>query len=193
MAPSRSYWQSLIFRFVALDLTLLTAIPPTSRPKLLRGRANGETVSLALLGSNEIRRRRGLVRSRSLFLNETGNPHFDSLTIEHNGILAAAKWDRDIWDELFAWFAGLHEEADELYVGGSLRRLPKTTLGRWGLGCQETCLPSYSVDLYRLRQSEGELNTVLSATARQKLRRSCGISKGSVRCGSPRLRALPRL
>lgn len=152
--------------------TLLTAIPPTSRPKLLRGRANGETVSLALLGSNEIRRRRGLVRSRSLFLNETGNPHFDSLTIEHNGILAAAKWDRDIWDELFAWFAGLHEEADELYVGGSLRRLPKTTLGRWGLGCQETCLPSYSVDLYRLRQSEGELHPVLSANARQQLRRA---------------------
>jgi CelD/BcsL family acetyltransferase involved in cellulose biosynthesis len=152
--------------------TLLSASPPASWPKLLRGSANGETVSLALLGANETRRRRGLVRSRGLYLNETGDPHFDSLTIEHNGILAAAEWELGVWDELIGWFAGLCDEADELHVGGSQRRLSEAALGKWGLGCQEISLPSYSIDLCRLEASDGEIYPVLSANARQQLRRA---------------------
>jgi CelD/BcsL family acetyltransferase involved in cellulose biosynthesis len=152
--------------------TLLSALPPASRPKLLRGNAGGETVALALLGANQTRRRRGLVRSRCLYLNETGDPRFDALTIEHNGILAAAEWELVVWDELIGWFASLRGEADELHVGGSQRRLPEAALGKWGLGCHETPLPSYSIDLRRLENSDGELYPVLSANARQQLRRA---------------------
>ena len=152
--------------------TLLSALPPASRPKLLRGSAGGETVALALLGANQTRRRRGLVRSRCLYLNETGDPRFDALTIEHNGILAAAEWELVVWDELIGWFASLRGEADELHVGGSQRRLPEAALGKWGLGCHETPLPSYSIDLRRLENSDGELYPVLSANARQQLRRA---------------------
>src|SRR5205823_9311601 len=77
-----------------------------------------------------------------------------------------------IWDELIAWFAGLRDEVDELYIDGSLWRLPETTLGRWGLGCRVTSLPSYSVDLCGLAASDGQLYPVLSANARQQLRRA---------------------
>src|SRR5580704_9875651 len=143
--------------------TLLAALPPASRPKLLRGTAHGQTVALALLGANQTRRRRGLVRSRGLYLNETGDPRFDVLTIEHNGILAAAEWELGVWDELIGWFAGLCDEADELHVGGSQRRLSEAALGKWGLGCQEISLPSYSIDLCRLEASDGEIYPVLSA------------------------------
>jgi CelD/BcsL family acetyltransferase involved in cellulose biosynthesis len=94
------------------------------------------------------------------------------LTIEHNGILAAAEWEPVIWDELIGWFARLRGEADELHVSGSQRRLPEAALGKWGLGCRETSLPSYSVDLCRLEDSDGELYPVLSANARQQLRRA---------------------
>ncbi len=152
--------------------TLLSALPPASRPKLLRGSADRKTVSLALLGANETRRRHGLVRSRGLYLNETGDPHFNSLTIEHNGILAAADWEFVVWNELIGWFASLRDDADELHVGGSQRRLPEAAIGKWGLGCHETSLPSYSVDLCRLEDSDGELYPVLSANARQQLRRA---------------------
>lgn len=152
--------------------TLLSAVPPASRPKLLRGTAHGRTVSLALLGANETRRRRGLVRSRGLYLNETGDPRFDALTIEHNGILAAAEWELVIWDELIGWFADRRGEADELQIAGSQRRLPEAVLHRWGLGCRATSLPSYSVDLCRLEDTDGELYPVLSANARQQLRRA---------------------
>jgi CelD/BcsL family acetyltransferase involved in cellulose biosynthesis len=152
--------------------TLLSALPPTSRPKLLRGSALGKTVSLALLGANETRRRYGLVRSRGLYLNETGDPKFDSLMIEHNGILAAADWERVVWDELIGWFAGLSDDADEFHVHGSQRPLPEAALAKWGLACQDTSVPSYSVDLCRLEDSNGEIYPVLSANARQQLRRA---------------------
>ena len=152
--------------------TVLTAVPPASRPKLLRGTVHGETVALALLGAGYHRRRRGLVRSRCLYLNETGDPRFDALTIEHNGILTAAEWEPLVWDELIGWFASLRGEADELHLDGLQRRLPAAALAKWGLGCHETSLPSYSVDLCRLKDSGGELYPVLSANARQQLRRA---------------------
>jgi CelD/BcsL family acetyltransferase involved in cellulose biosynthesis len=152
--------------------TLLDVVPTASRPGLLRGCARGETVALALLGANDSRRRRGLVRSRSLHLNETGDARFDSLTIEHNAILSTAAFERLAWDGLLAWFAGITDEADELYIAGSRLRLPENTVEGRGLRRSEIAVPSYSLDLRLLEQSGGELHPVLSANARQQLRRA---------------------
>jgi CelD/BcsL family acetyltransferase involved in cellulose biosynthesis len=152
--------------------TLLSAVPPANRPKLLRGCMKGETIALALLGANQRRRRLGLVRSRALYLNETGDARFDSLTIEHNAVLMATGWETAIWDGLVSWFAGICKEADELHVSGSLHLLPEKRLEERGLTSIETTLPSYSVDLCQLAVSGGELYPVLSANARQQLRRA---------------------
>ena len=127
---------------------------------------------MALLGKNLSRRRLGLVRSRGLYLNETGNPRFDSLTIEHNGILAANGRETEAVDKLVAWFADLGGEADELHLNGALQRLPDEALEGRGLGRIETVVPSYSVELRLLAESGGELYPVLSANARQQLRRA---------------------
>jgi CelD/BcsL family acetyltransferase involved in cellulose biosynthesis len=151
---------------------LLDVLPPASRPGLLRGYAHGETVALGLLGANDSRRRCGLVRSRSLHLNETGDARFDSLTIEHNAILAAAAFEARAWDGLLAWFAGSCDEVDELYFAGSRLRLPESTIEGRGLRRSETAVPSYSLDLRLLEPSGGELHPVLSANARQQLRRA---------------------
>ncbi len=140
-------------------------------PSLLRGVAGGRTVALALLGAGVSRRRNGLVRSRGLYLNETGDAHFDALTIEHNGILAAAGCEAAVFDAALAWFAGRREEADELHFNGSLLRPPEEAVEGRGLGRIETVMPSYSVDLSQLSAS-GELDPVLSANARQQLRRA---------------------
>ncbi len=152
--------------------TLLAAVPAASRPMLLRGRARGETVALALLGSARTARRRGLIRSRGLYLNETGDSRFDAMTIEHNGILTAAEGEPAVLDAVLGWFAGLRGEADELNLNGSLRRLPEAALAAHRLRCRETALPSYSVELDRLAAGGGALDPVLSANARQQLRRA---------------------
>ena len=152
--------------------TLLAALPAASRPSLLRGAARGETVGLALLGAGITRRRHGLVRSRALYLNETGDPRFDAITIEHNGILAPAGQEAAVFDAAIEWFADLGEVADELYISGSVLRLSEPMVEGHGLGRSETVLPSYSLDLGLLSSSGGELDPVLSANARQQLRRA---------------------
>jgi len=139
---------------------------------LLRGRTRGETVALAVLGGAVTQRRYGLIRSRGLYLNETGEPRFDALTIEHNGILCPAGCEEAVVDALLCWFAELRGEADELYLSGSLLRLPEAMLAEHRLSRNEIVKPSYLVDLGRLAASGGALDPVLSANARQQLRRA---------------------
>jgi CelD/BcsL family acetyltransferase involved in cellulose biosynthesis len=152
--------------------TLLAAVPAERRPDLLRGVARGETIAVALLGAGVARRRHGLVRSRALYLNQTGDPQFDAIMIEHNGILAAAGCEAAASDAAVAWFARLGEEADELHFSGSSRRLSEAAVEGRGLGRTELVLPSYSVELGLLSPDDGELYPVLSANARQQLRRA---------------------
>ena len=182
MAPARICRKSIIFYVMALDGTLLNALPPASRPKLLRGTVHGQAVSLAL--SAPIRPvAGGLVRSRGFYLNERRFP-FRFPDDRHNDILAAAELELVVRDKLVCWFASLRGEADELHVGGSQRRLPEAALGKWRLGCRETSLPSYPVDLCRLAGSDGEIYPVLSASARQQLRRAIPVFR-TVRCVAP--------
>jgi CelD/BcsL family acetyltransferase involved in cellulose biosynthesis len=152
--------------------TFLSALPEGKRPDLLRGSLRGETVALALLGAKLVRRRYGLIRSRALFLNETGDADYD-LTIEHNGLLAPPRFRQAATDALIGWFAesGAHD-ADELYVGGSITPLPGDVVARHGLDRRQTEVPSYWVALDRLAASDGELYPVLSSNARQQLRRA---------------------
>ena len=152
--------------------TLLAAMPEASRPQLLRGLAGDRTVALALLGTATTRRRRGLIRSRSLYINETGDPHYDAITIEHNGILAPADLKDAVLAALPGWFAGLRDEVDELHFGGTLDRWPQSVVEDRGLQRTETAVPSYAIDLRRLEPSDGELYPILSANSRQQLRRA---------------------
>jgi CelD/BcsL family acetyltransferase involved in cellulose biosynthesis len=152
--------------------TLLATVPPTTPLQLLRGTAAGETVALALLGVQETNRRYGLVHSRGLYINETGDPRFDALTIEHNGVLAATIFEPLISEGLLAWFADLDDEADELYLSGSLLHFPAEALRKYGFACGRTAVPSFAVELARLEGTDGRFHGILSANARQQLRRA---------------------
>ncbi|HTV46291.1 MAG TPA: GNAT family N-acetyltransferase [Stellaceae bacterium] len=151
--------------------TWLAALPAARRPLLLRGRVGGDTVALAFVGRAVTRRRHGLVRSRSLHLNETGDPHYDVMTVEHNGVLARPDAEPALLEALLGWFA-MQRGAGEFHFGGALRRLPASALARHRLLCRAIAVPSYSVALGRLADSDGLLDPVLSANARQQLRRA---------------------
>ena len=178
LAVLESQWQSLeatahpsFFTSWHWIGTLLAILPEVSRPNLLRGSIRGETVALALLGTRPVRRRHGLIRSRTLYLNETGDPNFD-LTIEHNGLLVAGAHEQAAVDALTRWFSGHAADADELQISGSAQRLPERLVEERGLGRNEVAVPCYSVELCRLSTSDGELYPVLSSNARQQLRRA---------------------
>src|SRR3954468_9950475 len=152
--------------------TFLSTLPEGKRPDLLRGSLRGETVALALIGAKLVRRRYGLIRSRALFLNETGDPDYD-VAIEHNGLLVATPYRRAASDALIRWFAEYGaREADELHVGGSMQPLPGDDLAQRGLYREQSAVPSYWVALDLLAESDGELYPVLSSNARQQLRRA---------------------
>ena len=152
--------------------SMLAAIPAARRPDLLRGRAQSRTVALALLGAAATRRRHGVIRARGLYLNETGDPRFDAMTIEHNGVLTTSGSEVEILDPLLAWFAGRRGEADELHLAGALQPLPQPALATHRLLSSVVAAPSYSIDLNLLAAGDGALDPVLSANARQQLRRA---------------------
>jgi CelD/BcsL family acetyltransferase involved in cellulose biosynthesis len=113
-----------------------------------------------------------LIRSRAFYLNETGDPRFDAVTMEHNSILASRDCKADVFNALTAWFARQGGQADELHFAGSLLQWPHDAVECNGLSRTEIVVPSYSVDLSQLEDSAGELYQVLSANARQQLRRA---------------------
>ncbi len=151
--------------------TLLRALPDSAAPTLLRGSLRGETVTLALLGAQATRRRHGLIRSRSLHLNETGNPALD-LTIEHNGLLVGSAYALSAVDGLIRWFADHDNEVDELHIGGCTQRLSEALVEGRGLARNEIMKPGYFVELSRLGPGNGALDAILSRNARQQLRRA---------------------
>jgi len=149
--------------------TLLEALPAARRPSVLRGVAGGETVALGLIGETVAARRGGLVRSRRLVLNATGDPACDCVAIEHNGLLAAAGEEAGLRAGLLSWFAGV--AADELVLPGVAPPLDRGTVAASGLALDETPVPGYVVDLRRLAPV-GDFASLLSANARQQLRRA---------------------
>jgi hypothetical protein len=132
--------------------TLLAAVPVAHRPGLLRGVARGSTVALALLGAGVTRRRHGMIRSRGVYLNETGDPCFDALTIEHNGILAAAGREAAAVDAALAWSPASARRWMSFISAAppcALRRRRSKVAGSVGsrLSCRRT--PSISVCCHR--------------------------------------------
>jgi CelD/BcsL family acetyltransferase involved in cellulose biosynthesis len=151
--------------------TLLHAVPEDGRPSLLRGVANGKTIALCLLGARLIRRRLGLIRCRTLYINETGDPEHD-LTIEHNGLLVATRYEQAVNRALIEWFLENDTDADELQISGSVHRLPALLVEERGLARIEVGKPWFYMELDRLRSSGGDLSCALSRNARQQLRRA---------------------
>lgn len=148
----------------------LAHLPPTVQPHLLHATCDGETVGLAVLTRRRIRQHRVFV-SDALFLNETGDPYYDQLTIEHNGILARRDIAADVirrclgslaehggWEELFLnrldSLAGLEPPGNKVQVIEEARRT------------------SYFVDLARLRAAGRDYISALGANTRRNMRQT---------------------
>ena len=91
----------------------LARLPKHLHPRLLRVESGDRVVGLGVLVPRALRRR-GALRSRALFLNCTGDPHLDELSIEYNALLAETPHEREVtrqaleallsqrdWDEWF--------------------------------------------------------------------------------------------
>jgi CelD/BcsL family acetyltransferase involved in cellulose biosynthesis len=147
--------------------TLLEMVPAATRPSLLRGTADGRTVALAVLGDAQVRRRR-VIRARRWVLNATGDPEFDCIFVEHNGLLAGPEIG---WDGLLDAFTAA-ENIDELSLPGVTAPPPAYSAESRRLLCEESPQLSFAVSLAALSADDGDIAAILSRNGRSQLRRA---------------------
>jgi CelD/BcsL family acetyltransferase involved in cellulose biosynthesis len=95
----------------------LKHLPPDAAPHALIVRRAGQIVGLAILCRRSIRRY-GILRTPSWLLHETGDPLFDGLTIEYNGILADRSCADQVTAESLLWMARTLPGCDALVLAG---------------------------------------------------------------------------
>lgn len=133
-------------------------------PFLLQARLGDTVVALGLFN-----RRRRAAGAR-LWLNESGLPALDSIHVEHNGLLVAADAPADLLTQAFAKLAraanhvvmsgvdGVHLDAARA-TGALVRARAHSAASPW-------------IDLAAVREQPGGHLALLSANARQQIRRS---------------------
>jgi CelD/BcsL family acetyltransferase involved in cellulose biosynthesis len=97
--------------------TWLRHLPKGADPHLIIARASGTIVGLAVVCRRRIWRLKPHTRMRWL-LNETGDPRFDRLFIEHNGILAERSSSDGIATVCLEALARRLRSSDELVLSG---------------------------------------------------------------------------
>ena len=153
--------------------TWLDWLPGCFEPLCLTVRDGREIVGLGLLQPSRTWRRR-LVRSRRLYLSETGDPHYDQLTVECTGFLVDRARQEAVARAAFEGLARDLPEWNELV----LPAVGDSTLAQaygWGWPLRlEKRMMSFYVDLEAL-QGRSHLAS-LSANTRQQIKRACRLS-----------------
>jgi hypothetical protein len=137
---------------------------------LLTISARGKPVALAILVKRTIWRYK-LIPVRTWVLNATGNPRFDSICTEHNGLLATANSEQAAWDEVLDYFATRDHDWDEFQLNG----VPPWLTDAWarrGMALRQTRLDiGRFLDLERVRMSaHGSCMGMLAPRVRTRLR-----------------------
>lgn len=161
--------------------TWLANLPPSARCFLLEVTGNDRLVGLGVIGACTLFRH-GFVRTRALLLHETGSHAIDRLTIEHNSILAETGRESEVVLAALRCIDAADLSWDEFVVSG----VGATSLGAWQAAIpvakwymdlrQQSDCPYVDLDVVRARS--GDYLSLLSANARQQLRRSIKAYEG---------------
>ncbi|HSI23378.1 MAG TPA: hydrolase 1, exosortase A system-associated [Methylophilaceae bacterium] len=138
---------------------------------------NGEElVGIGLFGKS-MQTRHKLIRSRVLWLSESGSPALDTLTIEHNNLLVARGWEDRVWPIAIDALMQHAQEWDEIRISGITNAVSRTLIDQYaqarGLVPQtEFSKPYFWVDLEGMRPNREEYLHALSRNTRQQIRRA---------------------
>ena len=146
--------------------TLLRSLPSPPQTRLLRAKRGNETVALAILTLK--RAVRAGVPVMHGWLNATGDPAYDCITIEHNGFASAGVRTSDLWSAFGEWFATGATAANEILVIATDPETAILSKSHFDLEHRDT---GFRTPLKGLGDLEGFMAS-LSRNSRQKLRRS---------------------
>lgn len=156
--------------------TWIATLPATVSPQLLVARHAGATVGLAVVVARRCRRH-FVVRSRGLYLHESGDPALDhALTIEHNGFVARQDLEQDVAHAFIRYLSRQTQDWDEFFLSGISHGMPYQGIAEcFGTPARlevTRTRPYYFVDLAALRERGADYLSVLTSNTRQQLRRA---------------------
>lgn len=155
--------------------TWLATLPPDYKPKALRISQDGRLAGLGVLMFHAGQRHRIMPVSR-LLLNETGDPHYDRLTLEYGGLLCGEAERPRVTEAALRWLVEEDRSWSELCLSGLL----PDTLSDASAAADATRLmpwvqdlkPCDYVDLSAVREGKGDYLSQLSRNTRQQLRKA---------------------
>jgi exosortase A-associated hydrolase 1 len=118
-----------------------------------------------------------LIRSRMLWLSESGYPDLDTLTIEHNNLLILPGWENIVWSAAIDALMEHKHEWDEIRISGitnttSLSSIHQHARARGLIPYTEFSKPYFWVDLEGMRPGQEEYLNALSRNTRQQIKKS---------------------
>ncbi len=145
------------------------------RPELLIARIDGDVVGLGLVLSRLIVRHR-LMPIWTLFLNQTGDPDQDVITIEYNDILADRRFEQDVRSACLRFLIVKQKiggrRVGELVIGGLHEKLTSEVTRLERPVREVASTGSARVDLKAIRQSGGTYQESLKSSIARRLRRA---------------------
>ena len=138
--------------------------------KILVFEASGTPVAACVVSSAKSSLTR--LALRRITLNASGEPSADTTYVEFNNLLSRPGWEVPAAEALVDYL--LKQEWDELALEGFLDGSVLETLTRGLSFCerQETCHPSYYVDLAAIRSAGVAYETVLKSSNRKHLKQN---------------------
>jgi len=153
----------------------LRHLPASVTPHIIVVRLGDRAVGLAILCRCTIRRF-GLLRTPSWLLHETGDPLFDGLTVEYNGILADRSCAERVIVDSLLWMARNLPGCDALVLAGldaSAEALARRVAAELGYRLQVRRADSARlVDLEVVRQRGGNYRAGLGRSTRAGVNRA---------------------
>ena len=148
--------------------TWLAQLPDTVKPLVFTALESAKVVGLAIVVSRPSRRH-GILHSRSLYLNKTGDAFLDEITIEYNGILVDASRRAMVMTAALDFF--LVCDWDEVFIDAAVSHIidgihPSNF---WTIR-RQMAWSAYGVDLQRLREPGNSHIDMVGANTRHKIR-----------------------
>ncbi len=149
----------------------LDSLPAALEPEVIEVRWRDAVVGLGVVVRRTMARR-GILRSRILFLNATGDAERDAIYIEHNGLLCDQQITSAVEQRAIDWLVERDERWDELTLPGMPARWGALAAARGLNVWWQQVQPAYELDLGAVRQHADGLRGRLSRNTRQQLRRA---------------------
>ena len=153
--------------------TWLEHLPAGVRPLLFRARDAHGVVALALLVDCEEKGHARWFGRRSWYLQETGDPVLDEITVEYAGLLARPGTLEGAYRALFEALDGLPRDWRRLHIGTSAQGAAIASALPAGLEASSVqARPCHQVDLDAVRRAPGGYLELLGRSTRSTLRQT---------------------